>query len=382
MRIVLDARLLRRTTGGIGRYTQSLIRELSLLSDDEFVVLMTPADVEDWQILSKEAGLRPPKWQAEVVDIPHYSWAEQTQLPAILTKLKPDLVHFTNFNHPLRYQAPFVATVHDLTIFLYPFGAKQRSPITQFAFRKVLRHAATAGKKVIADSEATKRDIVKFLHVGPDKVQTVHLGVDPDYQPINLPQRGRIHTYLNEVYNIKPPYLLFLSQWRPHKGIDVLLDAYEKLRTADPKLAPKLVVAGKPHSSYPEIGEKLKNHPFAADITAPGFVKEEDLPKLYQGAEIFVCPSLYEGFGIPPLEAMACGTPVISSNSSSLPEVIGDAGVLVPVGDASALATAMQNLLKDHTRMRDLHDAGLRRARQFTWPKVAQETLDIYHKAA
>jgi len=382
MKIVLDGRFLRRTTGGIGRYTQSLIREMAKLSSqDEFIVLITPDDVADWQDLVTSAQLSPQRWQSKVVSIPHYSLAEQTQLPKILNELAPDLVHFLNFNHPILYRGKFVVTVHDLTILRYPVGAKQQSPIFRWGFRQVLSHAVRAAAQIIADSDATKDDIVNILGAPSDRIRTVYLGFDPSYQPINLPQRGRLHAYLNEKYSIRTPYLLFLSQWRPHKGIGVLLDAYQQLRDNEPKLTPKLVLAGKPHPAYPEINEQVKRHPYAADITVPGFVTEEDLPKLYQAAEIFICPSLYEGFGLPPLEAMACGTPVISSDSTSLPEVVADAGVLVPAGNASALAGAIGSLLKDQKRLRDYHALGLRRARAFPWEKTARETLAIYQEA-
>lgn len=382
MRIVLDGRFLRRTTGGIGRYTQSLIREMAKLSSqDEFVVLITPDDVPDWKELVATAGLAPKQWQAKVVPIPHYSLAEQTQLPKILHELAPDLVHFLNFNHPILYRGKFVVTVHDLTILRYPVGAKQQSPLFRWGFRQVLSHAVASAATIIADSDATKQDIVTILGAKSEKIQTVYLGYDSSYQPINLPQRGRLHAYLHEKYGIRTPYLLFLSQWRPHKGIGILLDAFQQVRDQEPKLSPKLVLAGKPHPAYPEISQQVKNHPYAADITVPGFVAEDDLPKLYQAAEIFVCPSLYEGFGLPPLEAMACGTPVISSDSTSLPEVVADAGRLVPAGDVDALADAIKSLLKDQNQLREYHALGLRRARQFPWEKTARETLAIYHEA-
>ncbi|MEK7460650.1 MAG: glycosyltransferase family 1 protein [Patescibacteria group bacterium] len=380
--IVIDGRFLRRSTGGIGRYTQALIRELiNLASPYRYTVLLRPADQADWAMLVEPLKVDTDQWQTHVVDIPHYSLAEQTKLIQVLRGLKPDLVHFTNFNHPIRWRSPFVVTIHDLTILKYPVGTRQASKVFQWAFRQTLRHAALASRQVITVSETSKNDLVGLLHLPPAKVAVTYEGVDEIFQPVNLPLRGRGQRLLAEKLHLRPPYLLFVSQWRPHKGLPILIEAYDLFRKANPRLKPQLVVVGQPNADYPEILAAIKKSPYGEDIVRPGFISETDLVHLYQTAEAFVFPSLYEGFGLPPLEAMAAGTPVIASDTSCLPEILGEAARLVPANDPSALASALAEVVTNRLLWRQLRAAGLARVRQFSWRKMGQETLAIYKAA-
>ncbi len=380
--IVLDARFFGRSAGGIGRYTRALIRQLSLLdTDHRYTVLILPKDLSEWEEFKREHILDAERWQVQVTDITYYSYAEQTRLPGVLNSLGPDLVHFTNFNHPLTWNRPSVVTIHDLTILNYPVGRRQQSLIAQAAFRLTIRHALRRAGKVITVSETSRNDLAVRFGADPGKIAVTLEGVDEAYQPINLPQRGRAHTYLKERYNIRPPYLLFVSQWRPHKGILTLVEAYEQFRTRDPHNLAQLVITGRPNQDFPEIPARVDASPFAVDIIRPGFVEEADLPKLYQAAEAFVFPSLYEGFGLTPLEAMACGTPVLATDTSCLPEILGNAAVFLPPDDPPAWATGFEHILADRTLRRNLHAAGLAQARGYSWQKMAQETLAVYKQA-
>lgn len=380
--VVIDGRFLRRSTGGLGRYTAALLRQLMVLpSNFRFTVILRPADLNDWQILVEECQPQGQQWQTVVTDIPHYSLAEQTELVGVLNRLKPDLVHFTNFNHPILYARPFIVTIHDLTIFKYPVGRKQTYWPYRWAFSQTLRHAARAAKKIITVSETSQTDLVAYLHIPQQKLAVTYEGVDAIFQPVNLPIRGRAQGVISQKLGLRPPYLLFVSQWRPHKGLPILIEAYELLRQRNPRLAPQLVVIGQPNPNYPEVAARIQQSRSAADIIRPGFVAETDLVHLYQTAEAFIFPSLYEGFGLPPLEAMAAGTPVIASETSCLPEILGDAAEFVPPNNPVELAKAMERVLSDRVLWRRLRSAGLTHARQFSWHKMAEETLALYAAA-
>ncbi len=379
LHIVIDGRFLRRTTGGIGRYTQALIDELAQLdSDYRYTVVISQEDWADWLELADRVKLRPDQWRAIVSASRHYSYQEQIELPRLLASLQPDLVHFTNFNHPILWQRPFVITIHDLTIFRYPVGARQESALAQLAFRTVVRHALSRAKEVITVSETSKHDLIEFFHAPAQKIAVTYEGVDEHYQSMSLPQRGRTQRWLAQTYAIRPPYFLFVSQWRPHKGIETLISAFELFRDRYPRVRPQLVVVGAPHPNYPDILERLTTSRYTTDIIRPGFVDERDLPKLYAAAELFVFPSEYEGFGLPPLEAMASGTPVLAAQTSCLPEILGDAARYAQPGDAAAWAEAMHRIVTDRSLWSQLRAAGTRQARRYSWQKMARETLAIY----
>lgn len=382
MHIVIDARFLRQAAGGIGRYVRALLRELNTLKNDHhYTVLLTPEDQTDWLELVQRAGLAEPRWQSKIIDIANYSYAEQTTFPRLLRSLKPDLVHFTNFNHPLLWSSPFIVTIHDLTILNYPVGRRQKSVIAQLAFGATLKHAVRAAKKVITVSEVSKKDILTQIGGESEAISVTYEGVDDHYQPVNFPQRGRNQVLLTQKYGIRAPYLLFVSQWRPHKGIDTLVKSYETLRSRQKRYQPQLVITGQPNPNFPEIPALIERSRFAPDIIRPGFIDEADLPRLYQGAEAFIFPSRYEGFGLTPLEAMASGTPVIASNTSCLPEILGEAAVLVDPDQPVAWADAIESLLGNRSLWTKYRTAGLARARDFSWKKMAQETLDLYEAA-
>lgn len=378
MHIVIDARFFSKSTGGIGRYTQSLIRELRAFeTGHRYTVLLLPASEAEWKTLIETSPTHD-TWERLSLDLSYYSLAEQVRLPGMLARLRPDLVHFTNFNHPLAYFRPFVTTIHDLTILKYPVGASQTAWWRQAAFRLVLKHAALAGRGIITVSKTSRDDLVDYLSLKQDTISVIYEGIDADYQAVSLPQRGRIQQRLAHSYGLRPPYILFVSQWRPHKGIETLIEAYELLRDREPRLQPQLVVAGRAHPQYPEIPRRIEQSRYRSDIITPGFVPEEDLPLLYQAAEMFAFPSEYEGFGLTPLEALACGVPVIASRASSLPEILGSAALYAPAGEASVWADELSRLLKDHVLWKNQRAAGMQQARQYSWKKMAKETLALY----
>lgn len=371
MRIGIDARFYARATGGVGRYTKGLIRELGQIDrENQYVVFLLPQDIKEWE---------EPGDNFKVVKAPYdyYSLDEQKSFPRLIKKEKLDLMHYTMFNHPIMCNVPFVVTIHDLTMTLFPVGRKQKSLIRKWAYDYVMKHAARASKRVIVPSEATKKDVVEMLGADEKKVVVTYEGVDDEY---NFETNEKIRTEIKKQYGITKPFILFVSQWRPHKGIVQLVEAYKLLKTKyDNDI--ELVLAGKPNPMFPEILETVERaKEEVGGIIAPGFVPEEDLPALYQSAEAFVFPSFYEGFGLGPLEAMVAGCPVATSNVSCLPEVLQDAAVYFDPKDPHDIARVTDKLLNDLVLRKNLKELGRVQAEKYTWRKMAGETMQTYRE--
>lgn len=365
-RIALDARFFRKETGGIGRYTRELIHHLAAIDAvNEYTVLLTPADAAEWT-------LDQPNFHTQIIDIPHYSLAEQTKLLKVLQAGKFDLVHFLNFNHPLLYRRPFVVTQHDMTVYFHPVGRSQKSVLRRAAFVTTMKRALKAARKVIAVSEHTARDAEKYLGISHAKMEVVYHG-GPDPVEFAFGSKAGVQEYLGT----RDPYLLFVSQWRPHKGILTLIEAFAEFKKKT-GLPHKLVLLGKQKASQEEVKAALEACPYFTDIIAPGFAPEELLPALYKYADAFVLPSEYEGFGLPVLEAFNYGTPVITADNSSLPEVAGDAALFFPTKDAHALAEQMAVLVGNEKLANELREKGYKQLKKFSWEKTAARTLQVY----
>ena len=269
-----------------------------------------------------------------------------------------------------------VITIHDLTSLLYPeFHTAENIAL----LARKHRFARDRADMIIADSYATKQDIVHHLDIEPQRIRVVYLGVDSAFRPV--PKRVR-ELELARRQLRDGGYLLYLGTIEPRKNVIRLLNAFDRIRHVLAEPGMKLVLAGSMGWKPEEFLAELEALDLGSDVFLLGPVGREELPALYSGARAFVYPSLYEGFGLPPLEAMACGTPVITSNRSSLPEVVGDAAVLIDPLDTEDLAQAMLGLVTDSEWRARLRDAGLERVRQFTWDRTAKETLQVYNDAA
>ena len=378
MKIGIDARFYRKETAGIGRYTRALIWELAKIDQkNEYVVFITPEDEKEY-----DEEVRSKNFRKSVVSIKHYSLAEQTKFISVLNKEKLDIVHFLNFNHPIFYQSKFIVTIHDLTVLYFPVGRQQKDSFRRWAFKAVMNNAVKRSNKVIAVSKATKNDIIKSLNGNQEKIEVIYEGIDPNYRityntkPVTQ-ERIDINNVTRYTLHVTKPYLLFLSQWRPHKGLPDLIKAFENLKSKH-KIPHQLVIGGKPNPAFPEIPQAIRNSPYASEIITPGFIPEEDLPAIYAGADIFIFPSHYEGFGLPPLEAMACGTPVVAANVSCMPEILGNAAEYFVCKDIDNMAEKISNALKDKSRQKEMIELGFKQARKYSWAKMAEETLALY----
>lgn len=368
MKIGIDARIWRSQTGGLGRYTRNLVRELAYLdTESDYTVIITPDDEPEYDLKAKN-------FTPLVVDIPHYSYAEQLELPKILARNKFDLVHFTHFNHPVRYRRPFVITVHDLIMHLYPSGAQTRSLFRKYAYRWVISDARRANK-ILVPSQATKRDLVSMLNFPESKLIVTPEGSEDKFRIHNNAEKAAI----KQKYKLPDQYLIFVSRWEKYKGITALLNSYSDLKKDYPELG--LVICGKPAKQNPEIAELIyERQKTDHRLITPGFVSDDDLAALYSAATVYVHPSWYEGFGIMILEAFSAGVPVVTSNTSSLPEVVGDAGLLADPHNEQEITDKIRSILTDKKLAASLSEKGIERAKQYSWRKMAKETLNIYQQ--
>jgi glycosyltransferase involved in cell wall biosynthesis len=283
-----------------------------------------------------------------------------------------DLYHETNYI-PMPFKGPVVSTVFDLSFNLFP----ETHPGERIRYME--RHFYSRLDRVshfITISEAVKREMIQHLGLSSDKITVTPLGVDAAFKPF-LP--NEIHPIIKK-YQLRPDsYILYVGTLEPRKNILNLLRAYAKLPISLREAYP-LVLAGGTGWLMEKLHKEIQRLNIKNTVIKTGYVPKADLPALYSGATVFVYPSIYEGFGLPPLESMACGTPVITSNVSSLPEVVGEAGVLIHPEDFEALAEEMLDLVTNLPRRKTLSAIGLERSKKFTWEKCATKTLEVYNK--
>lgn len=287
---------------------------------------------------------------------------------------KQDIVQFFNFVIPPGVSGKMVTIVHDMAYLACPETVRKK---TRLWLKLTMKGTCTRADKILTVSEFSKREIIKFLHVEPEKIEVIPNGVDLSFFH---PNYG--HEQVDKIkkqYNIGGDYFLYLGTLEPRKNIEGIIMAYSKfLKEYSTDSIPILVIAGKKGWFYERIFDLVREEKLDSKVVFAGYVSEKDAPILMKGAVAFIFPSLYEGFGMPPLEAMACGTPVISSNTTSLPEVIGEAGVLVSPQSTEQLKDAMERLWKSPQLRAYYSSSGIERAKQFTWKKSAEKLCQIY----
>ncbi len=374
MRIVLDALALQVRSAGIAVYTESLVRALAAARPDAELRLF---GVVPWGRHDREGAPWPAnvRWQRSPF-YPLIMRAPLLQLPRLLpleaAVHKADLFHATNYTAPRTRHTPVVLTVHDLALLRLPeLGTRALRHLVGRA-----RQTTAAARRVIAVSESTARDLRELLSVPADKIRVVYSGCAPQFRPL---APADCAAALRR-YGISPPYVLHVGTLEPRKNLVRLLSAY---RRAGATLAdwPALVLVGEPGWGTDAVRKAIAHLGLGDRVRLTGAVAGADLPALYSAAEAFVYPSLYEGFGLPPLEAMACGVPVITSEVASLPEVVGDAALRIDPRDEAALADALTRVLTDAALRASLRARGPARAQHFTWERCARATLAVYEEA-
>jgi glycosyltransferase involved in cell wall biosynthesis len=373
MRIGIDGKVISPRAGGIGTSAFNLVRSCLRTAADhypqmEFVIFTGPHTCSE--------GI----YGTNCIIDKRFRRIESSLLrlllciPRGLRTQHIDIFHgFDHIGVPLFAKVGrYVATVHDMIPLLWPqwVTRKHRLVVTAAYYR--LRHQADM---VITPSEATKADIMRHLQIDPQRIAVIPWGCDERFQPGGDPEH---FAAMQQRYRLPAQYLLFVGTLEPRKNLTTLLHAYAMLRAEWPGEDLKLVVAGRTGWLYTDIFDTVKTLALDEEVIFTGFVDDEDLPDLYRGAQLFVFPSLYEGFGLPILEAMASGVPVITSATASMPEVAGDAAILIDPHDSEAIAEGMAQVLAEDRLRQAMIQKGLARARRFTWDTVAQNTLEVY----
>ena len=398
MRILLDARTIQDRFPGIGRYVYNLAAALVPQLDGELLLLVNHAlPNTQYPISPLEAH---PNVRLIPTAIPIRHWREQLWLPRLIRSLAPDLVHFPYFVRPYRIGVPTILTLYDVIPRRFPHYF---SRATAHSVELLKRLAIRNSDAFVAISQATAADFQALYGIPAERITVTPLAPDPIFQP----QAPAAIADLRRRLALPERYALYLGSNKPHKNLPRLLEAWARVRRSegrgrrseggtrntqhatpntqypipkndDKSFSTNLVIAGAWDERYPEAKHLAESLRVTDSVHFLGPVSNVDLPALYAGAELFVFPSLYEGFGLPVLEAMACGTPVACSNASSLPEVTGDAALLFDPADVNEMAAAAQQLLGDQALRRELSEKGRVQAARFTWEHTAQETLRRY----
>jgi len=364
MRIAIDARKLHDF--GIGTYIRNILMELSRLDrDTEYVVLCRPDDIDSGDVLGRNFRMVPETAAP-------YSVGEQFKIPIALARERVRLVHEPHYVLPPLLQCRSVVTIHDCIHLMFPEYLPNR--LAYYYAKGSMWTASKKADRILTVSEASKRDILRFFNVRPEKVVVIYNAIDERFL---APANAERMDLVRQRYQLDHPFVLYVGNIKPHKNIERLIAAFGRARgQCHDDL--KLIIIGDEISKYPGLRQTVHKHKLDKHVRFLGFQPMETLAAFYRLARAFVFPSLYEGFGLPPLEAMACGAPVVTSNVSSLPEVAGGAALLVDPYDEESIASGMIRAVTDEALRADLIDKGKQRARTFSWKQSVKKIHEIY----
>ena len=366
--IAMDISSIFRSRAGVGHYTKNLTRELLSYNTNSRELIF---------IIKERIKINLKRKRNNIIRfcnaIMHLFW-EQLAIPVFLRKNGINLFHSPAFVCPLIKICPTIITIHDMAYLLYPGKFVN-------AYRRYLKFwvplCVKVADKVITDSFCSKRDIIRLLKIPEEKIEVVYLGKDSSFKQIT--DKALIDEFCIK-HGIKKKFILHVGTLEPRKNITGLIKAYSIFKKENNECDFNLVIAGEKGWMYSSIFALVEKLKLENSVTFIGYIEDGELPILYNAAKVFVYPSLYEGFGLPVLEAMACGIPVITSNTSSLPEIVGDAGIMVDPRDSAALAAAIQKVILDNDLREEMIRKGLKKAENFSWEKTAKETTQIYNK--
>jgi glycosyltransferase involved in cell wall biosynthesis len=368
VRIAIDARKLHDF--GIGTYIRNLLKHLALIDrETEYVLLCRAQDV-------KVADQLGPNFRAVVEPSRPYSLAEQVMLPARLVAQNVSLLHEPHYVLPPLVPCRAVVTIHDCIHLMFPQYLPNR--LAYGYARTNLWAAARRAERIFTVSESSKADILRYCDVPAERIIVVYNAIDERFA---TPPDPEAVERVRERYRLNGPFALYAGNIKPHKNLERLIDAFDLVRRGGYERL-ELLIIGDQISKFPRLRRAVDRHKLHKHVRFLGFVADDTLAALYRLATVFVFPSLYEGFGLPPLEAMASGTPVVTSNRSSLPEVVGDAAVLVDPYSASSIADGIQQVLSDASLRQTLSARGLARARDFSWEASIRRIHEVYMDVA
>ncbi len=361
----VDGRSLLGEPTGVGRYLRNILREMTSLAPDIGFRVYLDRNGDDG--LGEHPRIdRRRRGGARGSNV--VAWT-QWVLPAMIRREPVALVHFPFYTMPLLLDRPSVVTIHDITFSLHPEWFPWKARIS---FAALAPWSARRARLVLTVSECSRRDLIARYGLDPSRVAAVPLAADRSFTPRSAAEVREVTGRLG----LATPYLLHLGSLHPRRNLERLLEAFALLADRRPDL--RLVLAGRVEAPWTRIEPIVAARAPAGRVIHLGYAREEDLPALITGAAALVFPSLYEGFGLPVLEAMACGTPVVTSNVSSLPEVAGEAALLVDPRSPAAIASAVTSILDEPALARRLREEGLKRAGRFSWRLTAERTLEAY----
>ncbi len=387
MRIGIDARFYGPIGKGLGRYTQEVVDNIMKITGADsgasfnFVIFLSPENFDEFVCEGENV-------KKVCLTMRWYSWQEQLLMPFYIWKEKLDLIHFPHFNVPILTPCKFVVTIHDLILTHFPtLRATTLNPLIyrlkNIAYRLVIFSAIRRSRRIITVSQFTKQDLISQFRVRADKIDVTYEGV------ANL-KKGRDTLFVAKLdnqetlhqYHIEHNFLLYVGNAYPHKNLDTLLRVFAKLLPLKPDL--RLVLIGKEDYFYNRVHDQARSlnlwqkENINSPVVFPGYVSDAQLEVLYSEASAYVFPSLYEGFGLPPLEAMAKGCPVISSNRTSLPEILGSAALYFDPQNEADILNAILKILNEKELRAEMVAKGLEQVKKYSWWECANQTLEVY----
>ena len=376
--IAIDARWIFSALSGVGVYTRNLIRHISLLDEENRYILLFDDEALMERELCETIAADRRNVVAELLPYSVFSLRNQVELPRKLRRLRVDVFHSPNFMIPLAGPTPkTVVTIHDLIPLLFPHYTGRSKKRRMFPLYKwIMGRVARRADAILADSECTRKDVLTALNVPGKKVHRVHLGVDEKFSP--GPATGRIR----RTFRISGKLLLCVARQDPYKNVIAAVKALELITNRRSDLNCQMLIVGEKDPRYPEVGEYISRRNLSGKVVTTDYLGDNDLVDAYREADVLVHLSLYEGFGLPPLEAMACGTPVVSSDRSSLPEVLGDAAVFTNPYNVPQAAEKIIAVLTDQELRNRLIAKGREQAARYTWDDTARRVMEMYRKVA
>jgi len=377
--IGIDARMYGLKHAGIGRYVKNLIKEISKGAihnpQIRFILFLRKKDIAT---LKNKYGAA---FQYIEADFSHYSLKEQLIFPSVLNKAECSLIHFPHFNVPLGYRQPFVVTVHDLTKH-FSRGKETTTHTTilycikYWGYKIIFNNAVRRAKLIFADSKYVKEILTKQYQIKPEKIIVTYLGVEERFKTRKLENSKTQRAF--KKYGVKKPYLLYVGSVYPHKNIERLIEAIKEARKTITNLS--LVIVCARNVFEQRLKSKIKTMNAQSYIKLTGFVSDKDLTTLYRQSEAFVFPSLSEGFGLPGLEAMACGCPVVSSNTTCLPEIYGNAVLYFNPLKTTDIAQKIVKIVENTELRKNLIKKGHQQVKKYSWQKMAEKIVKEYEK--
>ena len=378
MNIGIDARFYGPLGKGLGRYTQKLIENLEKVSasDNRYFIFLRQENFDEYQPKNQN-------FQKVLADYRWYSFSEQLNMPRILNKCNLDLVHFPHFNVPLLYRKKFIITIHDLILLHFPTTKNTTlNPIFYWlkflAYKIVIQSAIRRSKKIIAVSNFTKNDILKHYAVPPEKITITYEATDANGKNGALPQDKIL-----EKYGIIKPYIMYVGNAYPHKNLEALVLAYREIKNKNLQL----VLIGKEDYFYLRLKDLAKKTSAEggpasdrSNVVFAGFVPDEELDFIYKNSLFYIFPSLYEGFGLPPLEAMAKGIPVAASDILCLKEILGENAFYFDASRKENISKAITEFSENKELREKLARRGFELVKKYSWERMARETLEEYKK--